>query len=83
VAYLNYDGLDWEAGCDCLTVGVAQSKTSKLKVVALVAGATRHEDWFLDWGDFLALQKGEAVYQQTDPVWLLPDLRGATTPGKP
>ena len=46
-----------------------QSKTAKLKMVALVAGKDRASDFFLDLGDFLA------THAWQDEMWLLRHLR--------
>ena len=53
-----------------------QSKPSKLKFVPLVAGATRHEDWTLQFGDDLVLQRGRMMYDSAVKTWLLQFLQG-------
>ena len=75
-AFLSFEGLQWNLlhGAPCFEC--PQSKPSKLKFVPLVAGATRHEDWTLQFGDDLVLQRGRMMYDSAVKTWLLQFLQG-------
>lgn len=57
-SFIHYDSMKWNTLFKCVTVDCPQSKSSKLKVIPLVAGVDRHHDWFLDLGDHLLLEHG-------------------------
>ena len=57
-----------------------QHKPSKLKLAAFVAGATRHECFFTDLGDYLTMVHRRA-HQDGDVSWLIPELQDTGSPG--
>jgi hypothetical protein len=60
-------------------VQVPQTKTAKVKLIALPAGVDRHNDWLLAFGDVIAFQ-WRPTYQWEDPMWLFPQLRNMSDP---
>ena len=56
--HLSYGGLRWNRLHRIGTIESPQSKPSKLKHVAFVAGVDRHSDWLLDFGDHLVFKHG-------------------------
>ena len=74
------DTLDWDFDAGCTEADVGQLKTSKLKLIALVSGANRHLDFYLDLGDYWTLQQQKPVYSPEDPTWLMPELQSASSP---
>ncbi|MGB1605732.1 MAG: hypothetical protein ACPIOQ_74070 [Promethearchaeia archaeon] len=69
ISWITLAGLRWDPEFKCLLCTVPQSKTAKLKMVALVAGKDRGSDFFLDFGDFLA------THEWQDGIWALRPLR--------
>ena len=63
-----------------LFIEILQSKTSKMKLVAFVAGANRHADFFLALGDHLTMASEVPVYDPNAPSWILPVLQGTSSP---
>ena len=59
--WITFDSLDWDKFFRAGVVQVAQTKTSKAKLILLIAGADRHSCWMLDFGDFLATQQKRPV----------------------
>ena len=73
---MNFDGLYRQVSAE-----VPQSKTSKLKVIAFVAGFIRYLCWFLLWGDYLMLDPQRKEYtEEDDPAWLLNHLQEHGSP---
>ena len=50
-AGMHWDGLQYDALFKGTIAEVAQTKTSKLKLIFLGAGADRHSCWLTDMGD--------------------------------
>ena len=79
-SFISYGGLKWNDLYETTVVEAPQSKTSKLKLVPLVAGADRHSDWLIDFGDNLVLARGSILWKNPDDeskkCWLLPDMVG-------
>ena len=66
---------------DCARVESPQSKPAKLKYVTFPAGATRHADWILAFGDYLVFEsrvteRPNLVFTPEDPAWLISSLQG-------
>ena len=81
-SFMHYDGLKWNTLFRCATVECPQSKSSKVKVIPLVAGATRHHDWFVDFGDHLVMEHGAYIYQPGEMPWLIPEIHGSSAGAK-
>jgi hypothetical protein len=60
---------------------VPQSKTSKVKVIAFVAGLTYYLCWFTLFGDCLMLDPERLEYTKGDPAFLLSHLHDHGSPG--
>ena len=71
---LGYGGLRWTKTFECATFEAPQPKSSKLKKAVLVAGANRHADVLLDFGDFFALQRGETHFDAEEKCFIFPKL---------
>lgn len=82
VAWLTWDGFEWDPYFQCAFVEVPQQKTSKFKFIPIAAGIDRHCDWFLDLGDFLVLQHNRSIYNPCGAAWIFPDLQTTSQPGK-
>ena len=54
-AFCNLDGMQWDTLHQCVFVEYAQIKVSRVKLIACVAGATRHLCWFLNLADYMAV----------------------------
>ena len=80
-AWMTVDGLIWDKKFKHVFVESPQPKGSKIKLVALGAGESRHSDWFLALGDYLVLQPDRALYKEEDPNWLFPELQKTSSPG--
>ena len=76
LAWIHYDGLSYDQRHGCVVSQVPQVKTSKVKIVANVAGASRHLCWFLAWGDHLASPGDRPEYKEGQPSWVFPKLQG-------
>mmetsp|Transcript_11867 Transcript_11867/g.25044 ORF Transcript_11867/g.25044 Transcript_11867/m.25044 type:complete len:409 (-) Transcript_11867:690-1916(-) len=79
-ACCTWDGIEWDPEFGAAFVEIRQSKVSKAKLIAFVAGANRHIDWFLALGDYLAQSK-PSVYNSDEPAWILPTLHNTNSPG--
>ncbi|XRB19838.1 hypothetical protein RI054_22g96850 [Pseudoscourfieldia marina] len=83
VAWLTFDSLKWDSLHQCVLQEVLQSKTSKSKMVAYVAGSCRHLCWFLAFGDFLTMCLASIIYnEERCQNWMFPDLQGYDAPRK-
>ena len=61
---------------------VAQTKVSKMKLIALVAGRSRHCCWLLDFADYLTVvERDNYDPEQPGGTWLFPDLAGVKQSG--
>eukprot|EP00967_Tisochrysis_lutea_P077579 scaffold105411_cov33-Tisochrysis_lutea.AAC.1 len=58
---MTWDGMEWDPFFDCVFAEIPQSKTSKVKEIALVAGADRQSCFFVDLGDYLVLKKHKCL----------------------
>ena len=76
-----YDSLEWDFENEGVFIEIIDSKKSKVKLIAYVAGADRESDWFVKCGHYLTLQK-PPLYNTDEPVWLVPELHGTDSPGK-
>ena len=83
---ISYGGLKWKDLYETTVIEAPQSKTSKLKLVPLVAGLDRHSDWLIDFGDNLVLTRGSILWKdpqdESKKCWLLPDMAGANASTK-
>ena len=75
--FLSYDKLWFDKVFKTPFQQVPQSKTSKVKLIPFVAGASRHSDWSLDWADWMILDQGRTIYAPGD-AWINPDIHGKT-----
>lgn len=80
VACGTWDTMEWDPGMKAAFVSIAQSKVSKVKIIAWIAGADRGRCIFLALGDFLAMAP-LPVYKEDEPAWILPALQNSN-PGK-
>jgi hypothetical protein len=71
---MSFEGMRWNAVFETITIESPQSKPAKLKMVLVVAGADRHSDWMLDFGDNLCLDRGSIHFNADKKTWLLPYL---------
>ena len=74
--FLSLDSMNWDEFFGCPFTEVPQSKSSKLKYALFIAGNDRHSDWFIDYGDYLILDRGRTVYSNDEPNFLIPELAG-------
>ena len=72
--------MEWDPGMKAGFASIAQSKVSKVKIIAWIAGADRGRCIFLALGDFLAMAP-LPVYKEDEPAWILPALQNSN-PGK-
>ncbi len=79
-AWMSFDGMQWDAHFRHVFMESPQPKGSKVKLVALGAGESRHSDWFLALGDYLTLYDFP-VYKEDAPNWFLPFLQETSSPG--
>jgi len=73
-ACCTWDSIDYDHGMDAAYISIAQSKSAKVKLIALVAGADRSRCVLLALGDYLAMSP-TAVYKADEPAWLIPQLQ--------
>ena len=71
---ISLEGLDWDWDAECLAADVSEFKVGKAKLIAIVAGANRHLDWFLDYADYLVLQQSKPVFTDDERAWLMHEL---------
>ena len=80
-ACISWDtALQWDEEMQAVYVEVKQSKIAKAKIIAFVAGADRHCDWFLALADFMAMH-APPIYNSDEPSWIIPELHGTSSPG--
>ena len=77
VSYLHLDGIRWDRLFQAPFIECPQSKSSKWKLIPFVAGIDRYADWFVDFGDYLVLDRGSMLYSTGESVWLIPEVHGA------
>ena len=46
-----WDSLEWDFENSCVFIEIVESKKAKMKLIAYVAGADRHSDWFIKLGN--------------------------------
>jgi hypothetical protein len=61
--------------------------SSPLRFVAFPAGASRHADWILAFGDYLVfesrtVERGSLIFSKEDPAWLIVSLQGGNPGSK-
>ena len=61
---------------------IAQTKTSKVKKIAIVAGADRRCDFYLKLGDALALNANRPIHNPGEPYYLFPELHAVAQPSR-
>lgn len=72
----------WDPHFKHVFMEVPQPKKSKVKLVALGAGISRHADWFVTLGDYLALQPPTSgIYKEGSAAWVFPNLQLTGSPG--
>ena len=81
IAFLTFDSLRWDPHFELVFIEVPQPKTHKVKVIAFAAGAHRHNDWFVDFADFLMLASDVRVYDPDEAPWFFPELQKTNSPG--
>lgn len=54
-AWCSLNALRWDPHFTCVVEEIVQMKTNKIKLIPFVAGQHRHRCWFLQLGDYLAL----------------------------
>ena len=85
LGFLTWQHFSWDPHFQCVVAELPQSKTSKSKQGVICAGKTRHHDWFLSSGDYLATHRvsGDNPDELGVPMWMLPELHTSNRPGKP
>ena len=73
--------LQYDEEMQAVYVEVKQSKISKAKLIAFVAGADRHCDWFLALGDYMTMHP-PTLYNSDEPSWMIPELHETGSPGQ-
>jgi hypothetical protein len=83
VAWLTVESLRWDRHLRICPGVIPQSKTSKPKMAAFLAGVDRHHCFFIDLGDHLALED-RPVYDPDQPfaAFPRPATEGACKPPK-
>lgn len=79
LAWTTWTALDWDPMFKCVFGQLVQFKKSADKLMCFVSGATRHECWFLAFGDYLLLVVKGTVYDKELP-WLFPFLQETNSP---
>ena len=82
VAWVTWDGIKWDPLFQTPIIEIAQTKVSKMKLIALVAGRDRHSDFLLNMADFLVRNGTGPPYLADSPAWLFPDLQAMKSPGE-
>jgi len=80
VAWITWDGLEWDRHFTCLKMEVPMLKTAKVNIIVVCAGKDRHSDWFASLGDFLTVSANRTMYDDSAATWLFPFLHGSSTP---
>ena len=80
-AGLTWDGLEWDPHFKCVFVVVPQRKNSKIKIVPFAAGRSRHQDWFVAFGDYLVTNQYCEVYDPAGGNFVFPTLSKTKHPG--
>ena len=81
--FLSYNNMKWNAVFLTPICQAPQSKPSKVKYAVFVAGATREDDWLLDWGDHIVFEsrfsetRKHMCFMEGDNKMLLDVLQGA------
>ena len=73
--------LQYDEEMQAVYVEVKQSKISKAKLIAFVAGADRHCGWFLALGDYMTMHP-PTLYNSDEPSWMIPELHETGSPGQ-
>jgi hypothetical protein len=83
LSFVAFDSMQWDPFFTCAIAELPMSKVSRMKHVAFVAGANRHCCFFLGLADHLALGGSSAyiTYEDSDTVWMFPELRRSGAPG--
>ena len=74
--------LNWDEHFKCHVADVAQTKTAKVKKIAIVAGKDRRCDFYLKFGDALALNTNRPIYNAGEPYYLYPELHAVAQPSR-
>lgn len=72
--------LQYDEEMQAVYVEIKQSKISKAKLIAFVAGADRHCDWFLALADYMIMHP-PLIYNTDEPSWMIHELHGTSSPG--
>ena len=80
-AYMALGSMSFGSLFNQVAAEVPQSKTSKVKVIAFVAGLTYYLCWFTLFGDCLMLDPERLEYTKGDPAFLLSHLHDHGSPG--
>ena len=80
-AYMALGSMSFDSLFNQVAAEVPQSKTSKVKVIAFVAGLTYYLCWFTLFGDCLMLDPERLEYTKGDPAFLLSHLHDHGSPG--
>ena len=83
-SWVTIDSLKWDTDAEALCIEVPQKKTAKLKWAMFVAGANRHIDFFVAFGDSLATTEFEIQLDDGDHSanWLCAAMQGSGRSGK-
>ena len=76
VGNLCYDSMRYDTFFRCAIIQCFQMKVSKVKIVALIAGFSRHCCWLTSWADELVLND-KNVYDTEQSCWVVPEVHGA------
>ena len=79
VGFITHDSLSWDAHFKVLIGEAPQSKPSKVKLLAFMAGVNQYYCYFTDWGDALIADRGSSVYSNQQGSWLFPEVHHATS----
>lgn len=70
---MSYNLLEFDNNFECAVVRGTQIKTSKPKMIVMLTAKDRHLDFYLNWGDYMALhQMGSST--PGDPDFMIVDL---------
>ena len=73
--YLSYEALRWDEGRTLFEIEIVQFKTSKPKLIPLVAGASHDCCFFTNLGDMLATNRVGTYRPHQEGLWLFPDFQ--------
>jgi hypothetical protein len=81
VAWMTLDYLEWDPLFKCTFSMLPQSKVSETKLTCFVAGASRHECFYVALGDMLTLDVDPHLYEDDAASWMFRSLQKIKQPG--